>query len=153
MFLRSRNTHSHHSIAARVRKWYRTLLGAQLLATEKEMVDQLIGTLFGFHVVQVGVLDPEVDLLAESRIGHKVVIDTDGRLRTNAGLAALADQLPFAADSVDAVLLAHSLEFAEDPHEVLREVDRVLIGDGHLVLLGYNPAGLFGLWRWSPLLY
>jgi SAM-dependent methyltransferase len=148
MFSSHKSTPNQHSFAARLRKWYRSVLGAELLRAEKAITDDLVGMLFGFHVVQVGVLDPAIDLLSESRISHKIVVDTDGRLRTNAGLAALADELPFDADSVDAVLLAHSLEFADDPHAVLREVDRVLIGDGHLVLLGYNPAGLFGLWRW-----
>jgi len=45
------------------------------------------------------------------------------------------------------VVLPHTLEFERDPHEVLREVDRILIPEGHVVVLGFNPWSLWGMWR------
>ena len=58
------------------------------------------------------------------------------------GVGALArpDALPLATDSVDALLLPHTLELHDNPHEVLREVARVLIPEGHVVVLGFNPV-------------
>jgi SAM-dependent methyltransferase len=65
-----------------------------------------------------------------------------------------AQALPILTDSVDVVVLAHTLEFEQDPHQVLREADRVLVPEGHVVILGFNPWSPWGLWhvlvsRWS----
>ncbi len=57
-------------------------------------------------------------------------------------------QLPFAEKSVDACLLSHTLAYAANPHRILREVDRVLIDDGWLVISGFNPFSLLGLGNW-----
>jgi SAM-dependent methyltransferase len=60
---------------------------------------------------------------------------------------AEVDALPFDTRSVDLALLPHTLEFAADPHQVLREVQRVLTPQGYVVLFGFNPVSLWGLWR------
>ena len=59
-------------------------------------------------------------------------------------------KLPVESDSIDAILLPHTLDFSDRPHEILREVDRVLRADGHIVILGFKPAGLWGLRRLIP---
>ena len=53
-------------------------------------------------------------------------------------------ELPFANESLDLVVLPHLLEFAADPHQILREVDRVLRPEGRLIISGFNPASLWG---------
>ena len=35
-------------------------------------------------------------------------------------------RLPVESDSIDAILLPHTLDYSDRPHEILREVDRVL---------------------------
>lgn len=97
--------------------------------------------LFGYHIVLLGPLCPGADLLAASRIRHRIVAGEPG-WGGEAGLWARPEALPLASDSVDAVVLAHTLEFAAAPHQVLREVERVLIPEGHVVVLGFHP--------WSP---
>ncbi|HET20231.1 MAG TPA: SAM-dependent methyltransferase, partial [Chromatiales bacterium] len=57
----------------------------------------------------------------------------------------LFEALPLAAESVDLVLMHHVLEYALDPHQVLREADRVLLPEGHLLLMTFNPVGPWGL--------
>jgi SAM-dependent methyltransferase len=54
--------------------------------------------------------------------------------------------LPFDADSIDLILLMNTLDFAVDPHRILREAERVLIPEGHLILVGFNPWSWYGLW-------
>ncbi len=68
------------------------------------------------------------------------------------GLAGLSqvrienfEELPFAAQSLDLVVLPHVLEFSFDPHQVLREVERVLRPEGRLIVSGFNPASLWGM--------
>ena len=55
------------------------------------------------------------------------------------------DALPFPQHSVDLVVLPHSLELARDPHQTLREVERVLVPEGRVVIAGFNPASLWGM--------
>ncbi len=54
-------------------------------------------------------------------------------------------ELPIATQSMDLVLLPHVLEFAADPHQILREVDRVMMPEGRLIVIGFNPWSLWGL--------
>ena len=55
--------------------------------------------------------------------------------------------LPVASDSIDVVMLPHTLDFSPDPHQTLREVERVLIAEGHVIVLGFNPWSLWGGWK------
>ncbi|MBI5462392.1 MAG: methyltransferase domain-containing protein [Gammaproteobacteria bacterium] len=61
--------------------------------------------------------------------------------------AGSSQAFPLATDSLDTIILPHTLEYAAQPHEVLREVDRCLVPEGHVLILGFNPYGLWGLWR------
>jgi len=124
------------SLAAR--DWWRTSLGASLLAQEQDLLDPVVQDVFGYHAVQLGM--PDTDLLRESRIQRRGVIAVDG-----GDVQARPDQLPLADRSVDLLLLPHVLEFAGNPHAVLREADRVLMPEGRLILLGFNPLSLWGV--------
>ena len=53
--------------------------------------------------------------------------------------------LPFKSQSLDLVVLPHTLEWTRDPHEVLREVARVLMPNGRVVISGFNSASLWGM--------
>jgi hypothetical protein len=66
-------------------------------------------------------------------------------LASGADLIGRPSQLPITADSVDAVLLPHTLEFEADPYAIVREADRVLVGEGQLLVLGFRPWSLWGL--------
>ena len=63
-------------------------------------------------------------------------------------LVADLDAIPLHDNSVDFILLHHTLEFSENPHQVLREVTRVLSPGGNLVIVGFNRWSLLGLRRW-----
>ena len=134
--------------AARVQlhSWYREPLGQQLLLQEREILAQLLPGLFGYHLLQLGDL-PGEDILAASRISHRMVLADRKGEDGHDYLLGRADQLPVASDSLDLVVAPHLLEYERQPHQVLREVERVLIPEGHLVLLCFNPWGLFGLRR------
>jgi SAM-dependent methyltransferase len=55
--------------------------------------------------------------------------------------------LPFASDSIDAIVLPHTLELVEDPYAVLREAERVLCAEGCLMICGFNPYSGWGARR------
>ena len=118
--------------------WFGTPQGAYVLGWELAQFDSAVDDVFGFRAVQVGL--PEVDFLRQNRIPFRFTI----ALEPGAGLAADPLQLPLASQSVDLVVLPHVLEFHPHPHEVLREVERVLMPEGHVVISGFNSGSL---WR------
>src|SRR5688572_21698269 len=119
--------------------WFQTPLGQYLLEKERAYLDDVTPDIFGFHAIQLGL--PGFDLLRENRITHRVRVAAAGE----PDLFARDNELPFETQSIDLVLLPHVLEFADEPHAILREVDRVMRPEGRLVILGFNPWSLWGL--------
>lgn len=128
-----------------LRAWFETEPGLSVACAELLLAGDVLPNLFGYHVFQLGQLY-STPLIACSRIQHQAVVAT-GPPCGGESLAARADALPLQAGSVDVLVLPHVLEFARSPHAVLREAERVLIPEGHLVILAFNPWSLYGLWR------
>jgi len=131
--------------------------GRYLLEWEQRVLDGAVADIFGYHAMQLGM--PQIDALRENRMplrcialdgfsGRPVWTEQHIDGRREATVVARFDELPFAAASIDLLVLPHVLEFAQEPHRVLREVDRVLVPEGHLVLTGFNPASLWGAHHW-----
>lgn len=141
------------NVAARaaLRRWYRRPLGTSVARCESRLLEQALHNLFGYHLLQVEA--PQgIDLSAGSRIAHRMVLAESAiALPAEANGAEFClgqpEQLPFIGDSLDVLLLPHLLEFADDPHQVLREAERALIAEGHLLVLGFNPWSLWGIYR------
>jgi len=147
-------------------QWLKTPAGRYLLAWEQHHLDQAVADVFGFHALQLGL--PELDALGANRMPHRwLAVESappTAEERADAAAAAAAagevegggvakaavalhchfDALPFESASLDLVVLPHSLELARDPHLTLREVERVLVPEGRVLILGFNPASLWG---------
>ncbi len=119
-----------------------TPLGQYLLAREQSYIDKTVADIFGYNALQIGL--PHLDLLRANRMPLRVSVGRDDCAK----LRADAAELPVAGSSADLVLLPHVLEFSDKPHQILREVERVLVPDGHLVVTCFNPMSLWGLRRW-----
>ncbi|HUP92832.1 MAG TPA: methyltransferase domain-containing protein [Solimonas sp.] len=131
--------------------WLRSPRGRRMLEIEDREMRRLLPEVFGRHVLQVGNWGREGELLASAETLHRAVLGTvDDR-----AAAAVVDpeHLPIETRSVDAVVLPHTLEFAHSPHNVLREVDRVLSDRGRLFVLGFNPWGWWAIRRLLGLRY
>lgn len=128
--------------------WLEKPLGRRLLKTERAELEKILPGLFGYHLVQLGAVRKGTDLLSSSRIWHRVVLETGTWPEAQPpSLLSRADALPFASASIDGMVLPHVLEYEANPHQVLREVQRVLVPYGTLVILGFNPWSFWGLWR------
>lgn len=129
-----------------LRRWCSRPLGRQLAEAEQQVLSQALADVFGYHLV---VLDPPClpDALGDSRVLHQVVQSSidDGATAARPALLARSEALPWQSDSIDAFVLPHALELCDDPHQVLREIDRCLVGEGHLIVTGFNPYGSWGL--------
>jgi SAM-dependent methyltransferase len=121
--------------------WFESPLGSYLLERERGWLDGVTPDIFGFHAIQLGL--PDVDFLRESRIVHRVTVAPEPSGRSN-HVQAQFHELPFDTQSIDLCVMPHVLEFSENPHEVLREIDRVLRPEGRILVIGFNPWSLFG---------
>ncbi|WP_260590465.1 class I SAM-dependent methyltransferase [Variovorax sp. DXTD-1] len=124
--------------------WFATPPGRYLLAWEQAQFDEAVADVFGYHALQLGAA--EIEGLRANRMPHRWLALSDplqqpGRAALFTDFAAL----PFAANSLDLVVLPHALELSPDPHATLREVERVLVPEGRVVICGLNPASLWGM--------
>ncbi len=130
--------------------WYTTDLGQHLAETEKKILDEYLPDLFGYYLLQCGCPDIEAEghgenWLKSSRVSTRFRMDYN--INQAVSCQANLAHLPIKADSLDIMILPHVLDFSAEPHQVLREAERVLIAEGHVVILGFNPWSLWNLTR------
>lgn len=127
--------------------WLREGLGQRVYALEYKLVAEALIQVFGWQLLQIGAWGDDLGLMDGARTQRKVVLCQEP-LTPVPGVMSIRsrlDALAIASDSVDAVLLPHTLEYAVDPHELLREVERILPGDGQLIVLGFRPFSAWGV--------
>jgi SAM-dependent methyltransferase len=125
--------------------WFEGPLGARVLREEAALATLALDTVFGFELLQVGAWGTTRHLLTSARTQHTTLVAPE--LGAGVTLCAPLDTLPFRSDSIDAILLPHTLELVEDPYAVLREAERVLTGEGCLMICGFNPYSGWGARR------
>ena len=132
--------------------WLDTPLGMYMRAWEQKCLDSMTADIFGFKAVQVGF--PKIQALRNNRMQHRWLADValsqsgiDDSHPDSQPVSVLLNygELPFASQSIDLVVLPHILEFATEPHQILREVERVLIPEGQVIISGFNPASIWGM--------
>ncbi|MGD9774052.1 class I SAM-dependent methyltransferase [Diaphorobacter sp.] len=138
--------------------WFDSAPGRYLLTWEQERYDELVADIFGYHALQLGM--PGLQALRGNRMPHRWLALGAGQLPLMQSVGAPAAQLlaepvalPFAQASLDLVAMPHTLELSADPHAALREVQRVLVPEGRVVISGLNPWSLWGLHQRRARLY
>ena len=139
--------------AAPAAAWFQSPLGALLERQEAGVLLPALEGAVGLHALQVGAWGARGDWLAASRAQRRTLLAAAG---THVGphVVGELDQWPVQSDMVDTVLLPHTLDFAADPHAIVREAVRVLVGEGQLLVLGFAPLGTWyqaGRLRREPL--
>jgi len=129
-------------------EWLQTRLGEALLQQEIRVVEEALDGVFGEQCLQLGLWGENRTFLRFTRTQRCSVI-ADSSLGKPCAIGNM-HQLPVESDSIDAVLLPHTLDYSDRPHAVLREVDRVLRRDGRVIILGFKPFGMWGLRRLIP---
>lgn len=127
--------------------WYQTPLGRSLLADQRKQVDHHLGELTGARQLHVA-LSHHLPLATGTDFSQKILTTPSWTDRMPDGVAVCdSDELPFPGESMDLVVLHHTADFSPHPHQALREASRVLRGEGSILLMGFNPIGLWGLRR------
>jgi len=126
----------------------------RLLNWEQAQADELLADVFGYHALQVGGVPLEA--LRGNRMPHRWLAQTEFEPITSAAVPDMhapsdlcfdSRAWPWPADSLDLVVLPHVLERSADPHACLREVERVLIPEGQVLITGLNPMSVWG-WQY-----
>jgi SAM-dependent methyltransferase len=134
---------------SQIEHWLNTPLGRRVHALERKHVGEALSHVFGWQLLQIGHWGDSSALISEARTQHKSVLaQALAAMEPDCGVSRVlsrTDALSVASESVDAVLLPHTLEFEPDPHAVLREVQRILMGDGQLIVMGFRPFSWWGL--------
>ena len=120
--------------------WFESDVGRYVLAREQAWFDVVSADLFGFKAMQLGTCN--VDYLRANRMPYRFFAGFG-----QGALVCAPERLPIASQSLDLVALPHLLEFSLHPHQLLREVERVLRPEGRLLIAGFNPFSLWGLRR------
>jgi SAM-dependent methyltransferase len=126
--------------------WFDTPPGRYARAWEQMRLNELTADIFGYNALQIGM--PHFDTLAANRMPNRWITDSllcPAEAERQVVLVHDFAELPFASQSLDLVVLPHVLEFAAEPHQVLREVERVLIPEGQVIVCGFNPVSLWGM--------
>ncbi len=146
--LQSRSSQAFAAVA----RWLQSPLGAALLQCEARVVEEALDGVFGEQCLQLGVWGEPRGFVRFARTQRCSVIAHPDNVAGEGAPDAWGQLhcLPVATDSIDVVVLPHTLEFSDRPHAILREVQRVLRSDGHVVILGFKPGGIWGLRRLVP---
>jgi SAM-dependent methyltransferase len=133
--------------------WFQTPPGHYLLGWERAQFDDAVADMFGYHALQLGL--PMLDALQSNRMPNRWLATQEVRPPPSseqgtpplARVALVTDfsALPFPANSLDLVVLPHALELHTDPHATLREVERVLVPEGRVVISGLNTTSLWSM--------
>ncbi len=139
---------SNQSTIVDLQRWFDSPQGRYVHRWEQRRIDDLLVDVFGYRAVQYGL--PEFNYLAANRMPFKAyagpkMLSKAQHVGWQASVISLPEQLPFDSDSLDLLVLPHTLEMASDQHMVLREAQRVLMPEGRLVIAGFNPWSLWGL--------
>lgn len=119
--------------------WYDTLAGKQALQQVDALCAEYMSEIFGYYAVEMGALSGNADIFKHSKVAFSASLGTD---RQKNDILAVPEQLPLETDNIDLVVASHVLEASVDPHQVLREIDRILVPEGQLILIGFNPWSL-----------
>lgn len=125
--------------------WFQSALGRALLASQRPVIEQKIHRLFGVYQLEIGV-SHRIPVGNPSNLGYKfnLLPQWESDLPDNTVISS-PDEIAIDHDVVDLVILHHTLDFATDPHQTLRDSFRVLKSSGYLLIVGFNPIGFWGL--------
>lgn len=140
--------------------WLTTPLGQYMIGWEQSVLDKAVEDIFGYHALQLGL--PRLAALSNSRVTHcwlvsdRVITANETDVTEDSAsqviqphlqphLISSFHALPFPDQSIDLIILPHTLDLSIDPHATLREVVRVLVPEGKVVITGINPTSLWGL--------
>lgn len=140
-----------------IKQWFESDLGKNLLSIQQEKLDTLMPEIFGYHLMQLSVLN-NLPLSRQSPVTHHFSLGIDyhkidskadeptdkknDEKAFSASASAISEfeHLPIDEEVIDAAILHHVLDYSTDPHRLLREAARTIISNGYIIIIGFNPS-------------
>ncbi len=126
-----------------IKNWYETEAGVLISKGIEQHIWKITSCIFGYNAIQFGNIFEECQLLKNCTIREQITLDRT----STADIVSTPSALPISNDSVDLFILEHTLDFTEKPHQILREVERCLVPEGYVIIIGFNPYSFYGLWK------
>jgi len=139
MFNRWKKRPYNAGLLLALEQWFDSDRGVRVLREQQVLIDELLGSCFGYHLLQLSI-DSRPRLFRDCRVQYKYRAHPSA---ISADVLSDFEQLPFANESLDIVIVHHVQEFIDNPHQLLREINRVVVPHGRVIVVGFNP--------WSPL--
>ncbi len=120
--------------------WLASSQGQALTRQEQMKAAPILTNTFGYLALQVGL--PHIDYLTSNRSRKKLIVssqNTHAYTYKYPCIQAPATHIPLEEQSVDLIVLPHTLELSTQPKEILKESHRILINEGQLLITGFNP--------------
>ena len=122
-------------------------LGSAVMSAEKKLLAQLLNMHFGKHALLVGV-PQQYSLLEATKIPcHTLVSPFLAHERQPGFIEGDLHEIPILTGSIDLVVLPHTLEYVDNPRQLIHEACRIVKPEGLIVVMGFNPYSLWGLRR------
>ncbi len=138
--------------SAQLTLWFSTQVGQRLLAVQRSALSAMLPRCFGHYALQVSPMPSAMSVFPAIAKCYILIEQCQAASNLQMPFNTMTDAimvdmqiLPFESASINAILLHHTLDVYEHPHQFLREVDRVLVPGGRLILVGFNPWSLWGL--------
>lgn len=129
--------------------WYDSYRGQATLQQLNIPLKRMTADIFGYYALEMGLLAPHQTFLTESRISHHIRLGRPDLASPFIDLMSTWEALPFEFGTIDLVVSTHSLELSQQPKAILTEIERVLMPEGHCILIGFNPLSAFGVKQWA----
>lgn len=119
--------------------------GHQLLAAEEQIFSRLLNKHYGKHALLLGVPHQYQLLNATAVPFHSLLSPFVVKDDLPGYIEGDFHELPILTGSIDIVLLPHTLEFIDNPRQLLAEACRIIKPEGLIVICGFNPYSLWGV--------
>lgn len=126
-------------------EWYQSDIGRKLRAETEPTLRPWLEKTVGYYAAHIASFEVDNELLSGSRVRSQCIVNATRY--SDSGLLADFSELPFATESMDLIVAHHIFEFIPKPHKFLREVERVLIPEGILIVIAFNPISYYGLFK------
>lgn len=130
------------------KNWFELSQGEIARIELEKALGPITERIFGYYLVKMGSLSSQVNL-PKCQVRHQYAIAPHAN--KNNHLCGESAKLPFQNNSVDAFVLLGELDFAQDPHQIVREIDRSITSDGRVIIAGFNPFSLAGVMKYLPI--
>jgi hypothetical protein len=130
------------------KRWQQLSQGTLARIELEQALIPITERIFGYYLVKIGSLSSQIDI-PKCPIKHQFSCAPHANKHNN--LCADSSKLPLQSNSVDAFMLVGELDFAQDPHQIIREIDRAITADGKVIIAGFNPFSIAGIIKYLPI--